>query len=32
MKYKVNDFDLLNQVFVYYVKNIGHQNHWKKVD
>ena len=26
----VNDFDLLTQAFVYYVSNIGHQNHWKK--
>ena len=30
MERKVNDFDLLNQAFVYYVSNIGHQNHWKK--
>ena len=29
---EVNDFDLLNQAFVYYVRNIGHQNHWKKAD
>ena len=28
----VNDFDLLTQAFVYYVSNIGHQNHWKKAD
>ena len=27
---KVNDFDLLNQAVVYYVSNIGYQNHWKK--
>ena len=26
----VNDFDLLTQAFVYYVSNIGHQNHRKK--
>ena len=26
----VNDFDLLTQAFVYYVSNIGHQNHWRK--
>ena len=32
MECKVNDFDLLNQAFVYYVSNIGHQNHWKKAD
>ena len=28
----INDFDLLTQAFVYYVSNIGHQNHWKKAD
>ena len=32
MKRKVIDFDILNQAFVYYVSNIGHQNHWKKAD
>ena len=32
MERKVNDFDLLNQAFVYYVSNIGHQNHRKKAD
>ena len=28
----VNGFDLLSQAFVYYVSNIGNQNHWKKAD
>ena len=32
MECKVIDFDILNQAFVYYVSNIGHQNHWKKAD
>ena len=32
MECKVNDFNLLNQTFVYYVSNIGHRNHWKKAD
>ena len=32
MERKVNDFDQLNQAFVYYVSNIGHQNHCEKAD
>ena len=28
----VNDFDLSTQAFLYYMNNIGHQNHWKKAD
>ena len=28
----VNNFDLLTQAFMYYVSNIGHQNHCKKAD
>ena len=32
MERKVNEFDLLNQAFVYYVSSIGDQNHWKKTD
>ena len=30
MEHKVNDFDLFNLAFVYYVSNTGHQNHWEK--
>ena len=32
MERKVNNSDLLNQAFVYYVSNTGHQNLWKKAD
>ena len=32
MERKVNHFDFLNQAFVYYVSNIGHQNNLKKAD